>query len=331
MSKKLVLKQTSGWGGPLAIPIDTNKKILCMTGNGIHPLARKISEVTGVPVIDGFQDGVADDEVLLAVINCGGTLRCGIYPKKGIYTLNLNNIGPSGPLEQFITKENYISGVTAETIEVDEAAISNSNLSKTETAANVAEPEKPKTVSRQNMEKDNWFISLVGNMGMALGKGISLAYESAKDAVNTVLKSVLPFMVFISVLVTLIMASGIGNAMANAIKPIAGTLVGLIIISVICGIPFLSPLLGPGAAIAQVIGVLLGTQIGEGIIPAQYALPALFAINVQVGADFVPVGLSMQEAKPDTIKYGTPAFLLSRCLTGPLAVIVAFLFSIGMY
>jgi len=331
MSKKLVLKQMSGWGGPLVIPIDTSKKILCMTGNGIPPLAKKISDITGVPVIDGFQDSVADDKVLLVVINCGGTLRCGIYPKKGIYTLNLNGIGPSGPLEQFITKENYISGVSAETVEVAEGEIPPSSLPKTPVAENVIESEKPKTVSQQNVEKDNWFISLVGSMGITLGKVISMAYESAKDAVNTVLKSVIPFMVFISVLVTLIMVSGIGNAMANAIKPMAGSLVGLIIISVICGIPFLSPLLGPGAAIAQVIGVLLGTQIGEGVIPPQYALPALFAINVQVGADFVPVGLSMQEAKPDTIKYGTPAFLLSRCLTGPLAVIVAFLFSIGMY
>ncbi|MGC0590722.1 PTS sorbitol transporter subunit IIB, partial [Salmonella enterica subsp. enterica serovar Abony] len=47
--------------------------------------------------------------------------------------------------------------------------------------------------------------------------------------------------------------------------------------------------------------------------------------------DFVPVGLSMQEAKPETIAKGVPAFLLSRQLTGPLAVIIGWLFSLGLF
>ena len=76
---------------------------------------------------------------------------------------------------------------------------------------------------------------------------------------------------------------------------------------------------------------MIGTQIAAGAIPPQFALPALFAINVQVGADFVPVGLSMQQAEPDTIKYGTPAFLISRQITGPIAVILAYLLSFGLF
>ena len=103
------------------------------------------------------------------------------------------------------------------------------------------------------------------------------------------------------------------------------------LLALIRGIPFLSPVLGPGAAISQVIGVMIGTQIGAGAISPAFALPALFAINVQVGCDFVPVGLSMQEAKPETIAKGVPAFLLSRQLTGPLAVIVGWLFSLGLF
>jgi PTS system glucitol/sorbitol-specific IIC component len=63
----------------------------------------------------------------------------------------------------------------------------------------------------------------------------------------------------------------------------------------------------------------------------QYALPALFAINAQVGGDFVPVGLSLGEAEPETIELGVPAVLYSRIITGPLSVIIAYLFSFGMY
>mgnify|MGYP000972221925 CR=1 FL=1 len=331
MAKKIILQRdgNAGWGGPLEVVIEPGKKILSMTGRGIETFTQELADKMGVEVVDGFKEALSDDQVLLAIVSCGGTLRCGVYPQKGIKTINLNFIGPSGPLKDYINENNYISGVSIEksiVVEDDEPL----PVEKNTIQENLKE-KKPNTVSQQNAQKDSFFIRFVGNVGIALGKVISMAFESAKESVDIVIHTVLPFMIFISVLVTLILSTGIGNAMAQWISPLSGSIWGLLLISIICGIPFLSPLLGPGAAIAQVVGVLIGTQIAAGAIPPQFALPALFAINVQVGADFVPVGLSMQQAEPDTIKYGTPAFLISRQITGPIAVILAYLLSFGLF
>lgn len=331
MAKKIILQRdgNAGWGGPLEVVIEPGKKILSMTGRGIESFTQELADKMGVEVVDGFKEALPDDQVLLAIVSCGGTLRCGVYPQKGIKTINLNYIGPSGPLKDYINESNYISGVSIEksiVVEDDKPLSVEKN-----TIQENLEEKKPNTVSQQNAQKDSFFIRFVGNVGIALGKVISMAFESAKESVDIVIHTVLPFMIFISVLVTLILSTGIGNAMAQWISPLSGSIWGLLLISIICGIPFLSPLLGPGAAIAQVVGVLIGTQIAAGAIPPQFALPALFAINVQVGADFVPVGLSMQQAEPDTIKYGTPAFLISRQITGPIAVILAYLLSFGLF
>ena len=138
-------------------------------------------------------------------------------------------------------------------------------------------------------------------------------------------------MAFTSTLLGIIQASGLGNVIAHTISPLCSTLPGMIAISFICGMPFLSPILGPGAVIAQVVGTLLGAEFAKGNIPPQYSLPALFAINAQVGCDFIPVGLSLGEAEPETIEMGVPAVLYSRIITGPIGVIVGFLLSFGLY
>jgi glucitol/sorbitol PTS system EIIB component len=174
-----------------------------------------------------------------------------------------------------------------------------------------------------------------GNVLVSIGKGVGgvvgVLYQAGRDSIDTVIRNILPFMAFISVLIGIINETGVGDALAHLVEPLAGNILGLLVIGIFCSIPILSPVLGPGAVIAQVVGVLLGTRIGQGDVSPQYALPALFAINPQVGCDFIPVGLALGEAEAETVEIGVPAVLMSRLFTGPLAVVLAWLASFGLY
>lgn len=325
----LISKGSSGWGGPLKIKKTEEKTvILSMTSAGIDPVTRKLAEVLDCEIVDGFKTGVEDDKILIAVIDCGGTARCGVYPKKKIFTVNVKPTGKTGPLAQFITEDLYVSGVTIDDIttlsENDEtqtyepkSGVLNSGVKK---------PENYDEIKAQAKEQ------VQGNFIMRLGQGVGNVvakfYEAGRETINVVIGSVLPFMAFVSMLMGIILASGLGDLIAKGISPLIGNIFGLLVISIICTLPFLSPILGPGAVIAQVVGTLIGTQIGLGHVPAYLALPALFAINGQVGCDFVPVGLSLGEAEPETIEYGVPALFYSRLITGPLAVVIAYVVAI---
>ena len=167
-------------------------------------------------------------------------------------------------------------------------------------------------------------------IGRGVGGVVGTLYQAGRDTIDTIIRNILPFMAFISFIIGLVLVTGVGDLIAQGIKGLAGSIVGLLIVSVVCAIPVLSPLLGPGAVIAQVVGTLLGVEIGKGTIPPQMALPALFAINPQVGCDFIPVGLALGEAEPETVEVGVPAVLFSRLITGPLSVVIAYVASFGL-
>lgn len=172
---------------------------------------------------------------------------------------------------------------------------------------------------------------LIVGVGKSVGGIVGTLYQAGRDAIDTIIRMILPFMAFISVLIGIINQTGVGNFLANLVAPLAGNVLGLVAVSIVCSIPILSPVLGPGAVIAQVVGVLLGDRIAKGDIPPQYALPALFAIDPQVGCDFIPVGLALGEAETETVEVGVPAVLISRLFTGPLSVVLAYLASFGLY
>ena len=339
-------KGPSGFGGPLTVkPTEEKNVLLYITGGGAKPdIVDKIVELTGCEAVNGFKTSVPEEQIFLVIIDCGGTLRCGIYPQKRIPTINVMPVGKSGPLAKFITEDIYVSAVGLDEIEPAgevAPATNTSAVDEVATTAEVLEEDEEKENKRQFRYSSDKKISdtlageenksLITSIGMGAGKVINTFYQASRDAIQTMINTILPFMGFVSLLIGIIQGSGIGDWFAKIMIPLTGNGIGLVILGFICSLPFLSPLLGPGAVIAQVIGTLIGVEIGKGNIAPSLALPALFAINTQCACDFVPVGLGLAEAEAETVEVGVPSVLYSRFLTGVPRVLIGWLFSIGLY
>lgn len=328
-----VEKGSGGFGGPLIItPTEKKDKVMYITGGGAEPeCLKKIVELSGLIPVNGFQTTCPEEEIALVIIDCGGTLRCGIYPKKRIPTINTNPVGKAGPLAQFIKEDIYVSGVTSAQV-----TLADGSEAAAAPAAESAEAPKKEVKFSADMKVSETLAAqekkgIVTRIGLAAGKVVATFNQAARDAIQTIITTILPFMAFVSMLIGIINGSGFGNAFASILTPLAGNIVGLLILGIICSIPGLSALLGPGAVIAQIVGTLVGAEIGKGNIAPQLALPALFAINTQGACDFIPVGLGLAEAETETVEVGVVSVMYSRFLTGWLRVIIAYAASFGLY
>lgn len=320
---------SGGFGGPLTVqPTEEKNVLMYITGGGAEPdIVEKIVELTGCEAVNGFKTTVPDERLFLVIVDCGGTLRCGIYPQKRIPTINIMPVGKSGPLANFITEDIYVSDVGMDQI----SSATGEECIQTSAKPDIMEEKQENSPRKQKAEEPKKKRSLIQVIGMGAGKVVNTFYQAGRDAIQAMITTILPFMAFVAMLIGIIEGSGFGNWFANLLLPLTNNIYGLVALGFICSIPVLSAMLGPGAVIAQIIGTMIGVEIGKGNIDPNLALPALFAINTQNACDFIPVGLGLAEAEPETVEVGVPSVLYSRFLNGVPRVLVGYLCSFGMY
>lgn len=145
---------------------------------------------------------------------------------KGIPTINIVPTGKSGPLAQYITEDIYVSAVGLEQIQPLMETSDNKETVNTTSPDKKYKYDTSKKITEQKAEQQNW----IAKIGMGAGKVVATFNQSAREAVDTMIRTVIPFMAFVSLLIGVIQGSGIGNVFANIMAPLAGNAVGLTII-----------------------------------------------------------------------------------------------------
>jgi PTS system glucitol/sorbitol-specific IIC component len=330
-----VEKGSGGFGGPLVIQgTEKKNKVMYITGGGVAPeILPRIVELTGLEPVNGFKTSAPEDELALVIIDCGGTLRCGLYPKKRIPTININPVGKAGPLAQFIKEDIYVSGVTNANIMPADG--SEAPVAETAPAAEAPAEEKKGGIDTTKKLSEQMAESGKGNalakIGLGAGKVVATFNQAARDAVQTAINTLLPFMAFVSMLIGIINGTGFGTFFSTLLQPLLGSIPGLLVLGIICSIPGLSAILGPGAVISQILGGIMGAEIASGRISPSLALVGLFALNCHAACDFIPVGLGLAEAETETVEVGVMSVMYSRFITSWVRVLLAVVFSFGMY
>ena len=334
-----VEKGFGGFGGPLVIQgTEKKNKVMYITGGGVAPeILPRIVELTGLEPVNGFKTSAPEDELALVIIDCGGTLRCGLYPKKRIPTININPVGKAGPLAQFIKEDIYVSGVTNANISLADGSEAPVASEAAPTAAEAAAPagekkggiDTTKKLSEQMAESGNG--NALAKIGLGAGKVVATFNQAARDAVQTAINTLLPFMAFVSMLIGIINGTGFGTFFSGILQPLLGSIPGLLVLGIICSIPGLSAILGPGAVISQILGGIMGAEIAAGRISPSLALVGLFALNCHAACDFIPVGLGLAEAETETVEVGVVSVMYSRFITSWIRILLAIVFSIGLY
>jgi PTS system glucitol/sorbitol-specific IIC component len=149
-----------------------------------------------------------------------------------------------------------------------------------------------------------------------------------KRRILPVLKMMAPSFLLGLVIFMILLFTGLGDMLGDSLAALTGTIPAVLIIFAACLIPALSPVLGPGLFAAIAAGILTGEQIAAGAATPLMALPALLAIDAQIGGSFIPPGFALGVNEPETINTGVPEIVFTRLITVPAAVLLTGFFSL---